>query len=136
MAISEEDFAAALVAGMTGQILKDVDRNTVQQSSAGPANKLDPMSFVRPGRQSTPQQENITAQLNAEAERLFPLPDQPMPSAPTGVAQSVAPAVQQIHIRRTEDAPATNDDITKTLKSIDRSLRKLVTIVEKKWTTN
>jgi hypothetical protein len=91
MSVTEEQLATAIVAKMAGITLMDVDKNTVTQSSTGPATKIDPKQFL-PGVQQMQQdrQAAALAQLNREAEMMHPLPQaqyqhpqlhQPMPTA-------------------------------------------------------
>lgn len=91
MSVTEEQLATAIVAKMAGMTLMDVDKNTITQSSTGPATKIDPKQFL-PGVQQMQQdrQAAALAQLNREAEMMHPLPQaqyplpqlhQPMPTA-------------------------------------------------------
>ena len=81
MSVTEEQLATAIVAKMAGITLMDVDKNTVTQSSTGPATKIDPKQFL-PGVQQMQQdrQAAALAQLNREAEMMHPLPQQTMPT--------------------------------------------------------
>ena len=81
----EEQLATAIVAKMVGNTLTEVDRNTINQSSSGPATKIDPKSFL-PGVQQY-QQNQHQQQIdyaNRMAEQMHPLPGpqvapQPLP---------------------------------------------------------
>jgi len=71
----EEQLATAIVAKMAGTTLTEVDRNTISQSSSGPATRIDPKSFL-PGAQQY-QQNQHQQQIdyaNMMAEQMHPLP--------------------------------------------------------------
>lgn len=92
--ITDEQLATALVAKMAGMELKKVDENTLTQSSAGPATKIDPKKFL-PGVQQMQQNQRTAeiAHLNSMAERLHPLPQQaPIPNV---VSTPQAPIIAQ-----------------------------------------
>jgi hypothetical protein len=88
--ISDEDLATALLAKITSSDLGQIDQLTEKRSSAGAANRLDPMSFVKretpqnysvhqiPGLNATgptpQQQQKILEEANRMAEQLCPLP--------------------------------------------------------------
>lgn len=79
-------MAAAMMAGLVGANLGQVDKDTLQQSSAGPAKKIDPRNFLTSAiQQERNNRDNIVAQLNKEAMERYPMPP-PMsngnPSAP------------------------------------------------------
>lgn len=75
MSTIEEQLATAIVAKMAGTELQRVDEHTITQSSAGPATKIDPRSFL-PGAQQQHQHEQaaIIAAANRQAEMAYPLP--------------------------------------------------------------
>lgn len=105
MATFEEQLATAMVAKLAGNTLKEVDTNTVQQSSTGPAVKMDPVSFITAIKDRQLQQQQTSVQhANDLAAQLYPLPDAtpPVPySAPVP-----PPGAQQDAFM----APANNDD--------------------------
>lgn len=71
----EEQIAAAQIAQIFGSALKQVDENTVQPSSTGPATRIDPRSFLTIAQNQVQQQNNqIQERINKEAEMLYPLP--------------------------------------------------------------
>lgn len=82
--ITDDQLATALIAKMAGMELKKVDDNTLSQSSTGPATRIDPKQFLPGVQQMQKNQQAATiAQVNREAELLYPLPQshQPMPQA-------------------------------------------------------
>ena len=82
--ITEDELAAAIVAKMAGTELKKVDDNTINQSSTGPATRIDPKQFFTGLQQHQQnQQAAMLAQINREAEMAYPLPQshEPMPTA-------------------------------------------------------
>jgi len=80
MATLDEQLATAMVAKIFGSELKTVDDNTLQQSSAGPAAKLDPLSFVTAVQEKKQsQQQRAIEAANREAELLYPLPSSSVP---------------------------------------------------------
>jgi hypothetical protein len=92
----DEQLATAMVAKIFGTELKTVDENTLQQSSSGPAAKLDPLSFVTSVQEKrhSDQQRAVEA-ANREAELLYPLPQSDFTPAPTPI--QLAP-VQQFNV--------------------------------------
>jgi hypothetical protein len=138
MSSAEQKFAAALMAKLTGSVLKRVDESTINPSSAGPANRINPVDFIRPAQPiQAAQQDHIIQQLNAEAERLYPLPgttSQP-PLQPVLNNNDDNQMLLPFDPPKTPNTVA-NNDITATLKSIDDSIKKLVNILEDKWLKN
>jgi hypothetical protein len=127
MAVSEEQLAAALMAKITGNNLQRIDESSVTQGMTAPANRLDPMSFVRQTSPTGPslQQVQMMEQLNKAAEQMYPLPSDPtsapvptviasMPS-PIGVTPT-APASQQIDLSvlTREDVQSIRSQLEKT----------------------
>jgi hypothetical protein len=73
MATFEEQLATAMVAKLAGSTLKEVDNNTVQQSSSGPAVKLDPVSFITAIKDRQQQQQQAQVQhANDLAAQMYP----------------------------------------------------------------
>ena len=97
MSTIEEQLATAIVAKMAGSELLRVDQSTLTQSSAGPASKIDPKSFL-PGIQQHKQrqQEQMILQAQRMAEQIAPLPpdygnqSQPMLQTLTGTPPVLA----------------------------------------------
>lgn len=91
MATLQEQIAAATIAKIFGSELKSVDENTLQQSSSGPATKIDPMSFLTSVQEKRAQQQNQQViDANRLAEQLYPLPPSDISSvqpAPAVVSQ-------------------------------------------------
>ena len=79
MPTMEEQLATAIVAKMAGMELKNVDANTITQSSTGPATRIDPKSFL-PGMQQHQQrqQDAMIQQAQRMAEQMAPLPPDPV----------------------------------------------------------
>jgi len=79
MSTVDEQLATALIAKMAGSTLFDIDQNTISQSSAGPATKIDPKKFL-PGVQQIQQQrqEALIQHAQKMAEQLAPLPASPV----------------------------------------------------------
>ena len=94
--ITDEQLATALVAKMAGMTLMDVDKNTVTQSSTGPATKIDPKQFL-PGVQQMQQNQQAAAlaRLNREAEMMHPLPQQTIPLQAQPLMSSVSQPLPQ-----------------------------------------
>ena len=91
--ITEDQIAAALVAKMAGSELAKVDGQTIQQSSTGPATRIDPKMFLTGLQQhQQSQQAAIIAAANREAEMAYPLPEshQPMPTANAANVQTIS----------------------------------------------
>jgi hypothetical protein len=77
----EDELAAAMLAKLAATELNFIDHNTTQQSSAGRANKLDPVSFVtslkaKKEESDKSRQQVLIDQMNREAELAHPLPVQ------------------------------------------------------------
>lgn len=103
MATLQEQLATATIAKIFGSELKSVDESTTHQSSAGPATKIDPMSFITAVQENKRQQvERATSDANRLAEQLYPLPSpEPAPVVPqvplnVPVPQQVNHIVQQV----------------------------------------
>ncbi len=81
--ITEDQLAAAFVAKMAGSELAKVDSQTIQQSSTGPATKLDPKTFLT-GLQQHQQtkEQQIIQQAQRMAEQMAPLPFDPVNQSP------------------------------------------------------
>lgn len=91
----DEQLAAAMVAKLAGSTLKEVDQYTIQQSSTGPATKIDPTSFLTAAKQhQQDRQAAMIAQINRQAEMMHPLPQQhlqPVAPPPLPVATQSQP---------------------------------------------
>lgn len=121
-----DEFAAALMAKLVSGNLQMVDESTVQRSTSGPANKLDPHSFLR--QQQQKQQEQVNANVY-------------QPTAHTEVNVHTVHAIQeepQSNIARSKKSNNTlNVDSTDSQKlikiftSIDKSLKAIVTHLTK-----
>jgi hypothetical protein len=106
----DEDLATAMMAKMAGVTLTEVDRNTIQQSSAGPATKIDPLSFIRSVQAGKQQQQLQTAdEANRLAEQLYPLPPSEFVPSPVNVPQQ-APVPVNV-------PPTVNNEDLKAIKS-------------------
>jgi len=145
MAVSEEQLAAAIMAKITGNTLKKVDESTLVPVGMGPANKVDPMKFVSSNNNViiTQQQQKEIEERNREAERLYPLPSQPLtPPLPSLPSVTSAPVLQQeydpqLFLPLTYDIPvakAATTELIDTLKSVNNNLSKLANLFEE-WLT-
>lgn len=114
MSTLQEQMAAATIAKIFGSELKSVDESTLQQSSSGPATKIDPMSFITAVQERrVQQQQQQVIDANRLAEQMYPLP--PSEFAPTAspvhpeslVAQPVQHRVQPV----VESTSFTKEDI-------------------------
>lgn len=93
MNIPEDQLAAALVAKMAGMTLKEVDQQTIQQSSTGPATRIDPTKFIQGIQQHKVSEHNrMIDHANRMAEMMHPLPQEPLLPAnqPQPVVQTVS----------------------------------------------
>jgi hypothetical protein len=100
MSTLEEQIATAIVAKMAGTTLTEVDRNTINQSSSGPATKIDPKSFL-PGVQQY-QQNQYQQQIdyaNSLAEQMHPLPQQTVPAIPLQAQPAISSALQTFTVQ-------------------------------------
>jgi hypothetical protein len=94
MNIPEDQLAAALVAKMAGMTLKEVDQQTIQQSSTGPATRIDPTKFIQGIQQHKVSEHNrMIDHANRMAEMLHPLPQEPLPLA--SISQPAPQTVSQ-----------------------------------------
>jgi hypothetical protein len=94
MNIPEDQLAAALVAKMAGMTLKEVDQQTIQQSSTGPATRIDPTKFIQGIQQHKVSEHNrMIDHANRMAEMLHPLPQEPLPLA--SISQPLPQTVSQ-----------------------------------------
>jgi hypothetical protein len=141
MATFDEQLATAMVAKIFGSELKTVDDNTLQQSSAGPAAKLDPLSFVTSvqEKKQSDQQRAIEA-ANREAELLYPLPSSNSASVPfvqPPLAQSI-PVQQQYVQSAVETTGFTKEDIQSIrsqLEKVNATLTKMSGMLGKVFAT-
>jgi hypothetical protein len=95
--IKEEDIATAILAKMAGMELKKVDDSTINQSSSGPATRIDPKTFL-PGvqqMQKTQEQEMIQ-RLNREAMLAHPHHHDQIQPTTQPVVQNVSAPQPQI----------------------------------------
>ena len=120
-----DEFAAALMAKLVSGNLQMVDESTVQRSTSGPANKLDPHSFLR-------QQQKQQEQVNTSVYQ---------PAAHTEVNVHTVHAIQeepQSNVARSKKSNNTlnidNADSQKLIKiftSIDKTLKAIATHLTK-----
>lgn len=91
--MTEDDIAAVMMAGLASANLRDIDKNTTQQASTGPANKLNPQSFIKGHQpQVNLQRQLIQDQINKEALERYPMPP---PTAVLDAAQNTLDAAPQ-----------------------------------------
>jgi hypothetical protein len=84
--MNEDDIAAVMMAGLASANLREIDKNTTQQASTGPANKLNPQSFIKGHQPKVDQQRQIIQdQINKEALERYPMPP---PSVPVETQQT------------------------------------------------
>ena len=122
----EEQFATALVAKMAGMTLKEVDNSTVQQSSSGPATRLDPTSFLTAVHEKKKQeQQRQREELDRMAEQMYPLPSPIQSLPPESLSQQFIPQATQIPQQVTSVA---SSEIVDILKSIDSSIKEFVEV--------
>jgi hypothetical protein len=122
----QDQLATALVAKMAGMTLKEVDNSTVQQSSSGPATRLDPTSFLTAVHEKKKQeQQRQREELDRMAEQMYPLPA-PIQSLPP----EPPPQSQQVFIPQAPSlvASVASCEIVDILKSIDSSIKEFVEI--------
>jgi len=97
MSTLQEQIAAATIAKIFGSELKSVDENTLQQSSSGPATKLDPASFITAVRErQVQQQQQQVIDANRLAEQLYPLPPSDYTPPPVAPVQDVRPVQHSV----------------------------------------
>lgn len=114
----EEQLATALLAKMAGSNLQQIDQQTVQPSSLGPAARIDPTSFLRGIQQQREQQKSREIErLNQAAEQLHPLPP---PVAPLPLIEPLPP------VQSESSGITTSPELLEVLKSIDSSLKTFV----------
>lgn len=135
--INEDELATAFLAKFAASDLNAIDQYTTQASSLGPANRLNPLSFIPSIQQAQREQTEISAvnqqavieQLNREAERMYPLPP-PVASIPQLPAESLSDAstgksmVDENVINAIEKLSINLVDINETLKSIVAIIQK------------
>lgn len=116
----QDQLATALVAKMAGMTLKEVDNSTIQQSSNGPATRIDPTSFLTAVHERKKQEQQRQAdELNKMAEQMYPLPQpvQYLPPEPIPQPQTVATVTT-----------VASSEIVDILKSIDSSIKEFVEV--------
>jgi len=88
--ITEDQLAAALVAKMAGTELSKVDSQTIQQSSTGPATRIDPKKFLTGVQQyEQNRQQQMIEEAQRMAEIMHPLPPENYNQAPQAVSQPI-----------------------------------------------
>lgn len=126
MSSFEDQLATALVAKMAGMTLKEVDNSTVQQSSSGPATRLDPTSFLTVVHERKKQeQQRQREELDKMAEQMYPLPSPIQQLPPEPPPQHFIPQATQIQQQLT---PVASSEIVDILKSIDSSIKEFVEV--------
>lgn len=116
----EEQLATALLAKMAGTNLQQIDQQTVQQSSLGPAARIDPTSFLKDvHRQRDEQKLKEVEKLNQAAEQLHPLPPPVMPLPFIEPLPPPPSLSEPLH-------PSSSSELIDVLKSIDSSLKTFV----------
>lgn len=114
----DEQLAAAMVAKLAGSTLKEVDQYTVQQSSNGPATRINPQDFLVAAKQVQQQKHvRMIEEQNRLAEELYPLPE------PTPI-QPPQPVQAPTNIQTTID-----NGVKEAILSIDKSLKTIAEAV-------
>lgn len=122
MSTLQEQIAAATIAKIFGSELKSVDENTLQQSSAGPATKIDPMSFITAVQERRVQQQNRQVEdANRLAEQLYPLPDSSWSTPPPTVQASVSTPVLQSPAPPVEMYALTEEDVQSIRSQLEKT---------------
>jgi len=116
----EEQLATALLAKMAGSNLQQIDQQTIQPSSLGPASRIDPTMFLKGVQQQKEEQKRREIEkLNLAAEQLHPLP---APVKPLPPVEPLPPLKTEI----THTPQINSSDLLEILKSIDSSLKTFV----------
>jgi len=137
-----QDFSAAFFAKLVAGNLQSVDEHTIQHSSSGPAKKINPHNFLP--AQHTPKTHQLTTPIGYDDTTIARLEQQAQALHPHVVEEVVShsPHINvSSHIKETNQTSKSAQpgifqdnselvecikDITKTFKSIDSSLKKLV----------
>lgn len=141
MSTLQEQIAAATIAKIFGSELKSVDENTLQQSSSGPATKIDPMSFITAVQEKrVQQQQQQVIDANRLAEQLYPLPPSEFApvAAPTQPEPLVAHPVQHRVQPVVESTGFTKEDIQSIrsqLEKVNATLTKMSGMLGKVFAT-
>lgn len=141
MSTLQEQIAAATIAKIFGSELKTVDENTLQQSSSGPATKIDPMSFITAVQEKrVQQQQQQVIDANRLAEQLYPLPPSEFTpvAAPVQPEPSVAQPVQHRVQPVADPAGFTKEDIQSIrsqLEKVNATLTKMSGMLGKVFAT-
>jgi len=136
------DFSTAFLAQLVAGNLQDVDKHTVQQSSAGPAKKINPHNFLP--AQHAPKDQRHTAPVGYDPDTIARLEQQAQSLHPHVIEDGIVPAelfntptpvrgAEQVVATKQQQPYQSNNelvecvkDLSKTFKSIDSSLKKLV----------
>ena len=137
--MTDGDLEAALIAKLTSNDLTTVDQFTTQRSNSGQANRLDPLSFARQNNRPlvdpriAQQQQRMIEEANRAAEQLYPLPPPVSSSLPIPVTERVETVKETIMSRENHTALLEQlVCISQSFKSVDTTLKNLVTILELK----
>ena len=124
MSTLQEQIAAATIAKIFGSELKSVDESTLQQSSSGPATKIDPMSFITAVQEKrVQQQQQQVIDANRLAEQLYPLP--PSEFAPVAAPVQAEPLVAQPVQHRVQPVVESTGFTKEDIQSIRSQLEKV-----------
>jgi hypothetical protein len=163
MSTFDEQLATATIAKIFGSELKRVDENTTSLPAGGPANKIDPLSFIRGSHSAkpvvgTPSSPEVAAAvaLSLREAQAIEMPHSNIFSSgqvPAQVnntpqqipnyvpVQQVLPPIPpdpQMSLpfeEYSEKITRIDTGLDKVLNSIDLSLREIVKLLEEKWPT-
>lgn len=136
--VNEDELATAFIAKFAASDLNAIDQYTTQTSSIGPANRLNPLSFIPSVQQTQRAQADMNAanqqaiidQLNREAAMAYPLPP-PVASIPQ-------PSLVEEHVNVSHGKSVINEDVVNVLEKlstnlvdINETLKSIVTIIQK-----
>ena len=134
--INDDELAIAFLAKSAANELHTIDQYTTQTSSLGPANRLNPLSFIPSIQQaqtesSVVNQQAVIEQLNREAAMAYPLPP-PIASIP------LLPSNEEynnntLHRKNVTDESVVNvlEKLSINLVDINETLKTVVTILQK-----
>lgn len=133
--INDDELAIAFLAKSAASELHTIDQYTTQTSSLGPANRLNPLSFIPSIQQaqtesSVVSQQAVIDQLNREAAMAYPLPPPivSMPQLPSNEEYN-----NTSHRKSATDESVVNvlEKLSTNLVVINETLKIVVTILQK-----
>jgi len=118
----DEQLAVALVAQMAGNDLVNVNHKMVEKGTGAHTDLIDPRTLLTGFQQhKAKEQQSVVAAQDRLAEQIYPLPT---PGVTLPDAAHTTPKGKQ------KKTVVADDDVTKILRSLDRSFKRIAVALE------